>query len=62
MDGSEETQHEIREAISHLDLAIKYDTDNKNMRDYLGNKGNALVALAEMWLKKTGINLNLMQI
>ena len=58
-DGSEETQHEIREAISHLDLAIKYDTDNKNMRDYLGNKGNALVALAEMWLKKTGINFKL---
>ena len=58
-DGSEETQHEIKEAISHLDLAIKEDTDNKNRRDYLGIKGNALVALAEMWLKKTGVDFKL---
>ena len=55
-DGSIKTKPQIFEAISHLDIVMKDDPDNKTL--YLKNKGNAFYELAISEFKESFVKLN----
>ena len=55
-DGTVETKPKIFEAISHLDIAIQGNPENKT--NYLKNKGNAFYKLATSELKESFGKLN----
>jgi len=55
-DGTIETKSQIYEAISHLNIAMKSNPENKTI--YLKNKGNAFYKLATSELKESFGKLN----
>jgi tetratricopeptide (TPR) repeat protein len=55
-DGSIKTKSQIFEAISHLDIVMKNNPENKSM--YLINKGNAFYDLAISEFKKSSVKLD----